>query len=287
MASEEAAGFQTAHGEIFHGDALQVLPALPAAHFQLIIADPPYFQVLTGEAWDNRWKSTDDYLEWTALWTRECLRVLRPDGLLYVFGQLGQREHVWLHVCSQFARDMRFHDMLIWDRVVGYNARRDSFTPQYEMILMLRGSQDIKPYFDKDAVRIPYDKATIKKYLGDKRYMNLAARERHLQRGKFATNILRVPSLKGSSKEKVGHPAQKPLALINQLILSSSRTGDNVLDPFFGSGTTGIAAENLGRRWVGIEENPGYVTMARNRIEGAAADRARTAPGSGEALPLV
>lgn len=259
-------------GTIHCGDALQFLPTLAEAQFQLIIADAPYYQVLTDEAWDNRWSSPDDYVEWMASWVRECGRVLRPDGLLYVFGQLGQREHVWLHVASRLAREMQFHDMIIWDRAVGYNERQDSFTPQYEMILVLRPSQAIKPYFDKGAVRLPYDHATIKTYLKDKRYKDREARLRHLELGKHATNILRVPSLKGISKEKTGHPSQKPLALISHLIRAASRPGDWVLDPFLGSGTTAVAAENLGRRWLGIEENPEYVAMAKSRIQAATVD---------------
>jgi len=98
------------------------------------------------------------------------------DGLLYIFGQLGKREHIWLHTCSLLAKEMQFHDMLIWDRAVGYNERRDSFTPQYEMILVLRQSADAKPYFDKDAVRIPYSEKRIAAYLGDKRYKDKRAR---------------------------------------------------------------------------------------------------------------
>jgi DNA modification methylase len=264
---------EISRGTILPGDALQILPSLPAAQFQLIIADAPYYQVLTDEEWDNKWASPDDYVEWMARWVRECRRVLRPDGLLYVFGQLGQREHVWLHVASHLAREMQFHDMIIWDRAVGYNERQDSFTPQYEMILVLRTSQQAKPYFDKSAVRIPYDPATIKTYLRDKRYKDREARLRHLERGKHATNILRVPSLKGSSSEKTGHPSQKPLTLINHLIRAASRPGDLILDPFLGSGTTAVSAENLGRRWLGIEENPAYVVMARNRIQKAAMAR--------------
>lgn len=253
-------------GQIITGDALAILPTLPARHFQLIIADPPYFQVLPGEEWDNAWHSAEEYLDWTVRWARECRRVLRPDGLLYVFGQLGRREHVWLHVCSRLAQEMQFHDMIIWDRAVGYNERHDSFTPQYEMVLALRQEANSKTYFDKDAVRIPYDEPTIRNYLRDKRYKNMEARERHLRRGKYATNILRIPSLKGASKEKIGHPSQKPVALINQLIRSGSRQGDAVLDPFLGSGTTAEAAENLARRWVGIEKNPEYTALAKKRI---------------------
>ena len=258
-------------GSIYLGDVLTVLPTLPSNHFQTIIADPPYFQVLLGESWDNTWKSADDYLDWTINWARECRRVMRNDGLLYIFGQLGKREHVWLHLCSLLAKEMQFHDMIIWDRAVGYNERSDSFTPQYEMILVLRHSANSSPYFNKDAVRLPYDEAKIQAYMRDKRYKDKEARESHLRKGKYATNILRIPSLKGSSKEQYGHQSQKPIALINHLIDSSSRKGDCILDPFLGSGTTAVSAEELGRTWVGIEKDQAYVEIAEKRLQGSLA----------------
>ncbi|MFM7180624.1 MAG: DNA-methyltransferase [Verrucomicrobiales bacterium] len=256
------------NGEIRHGDALEVLPTLPANHFQTVIADPPYFQVLLEQPWDNVWPSPDAYLQWTLEWVRECKRVLREDGLLYIFGQLGKREHVWLHTCSLLAKEMQFHDMIVWDRAVGYNERHDSFTPQYEMVLVLRQAEDSTPYFDKDAVRLPYDEETIQLYLKDKRYKDKASREQHLRKGKYATNLMRMPSLKGSSKEKIGHPSQKPITLIKHLIAASTREGDTVLDPFLGSGTSAAAAQELGRRWLGIETIPEYVEMAKQRIAG-------------------
>ncbi|MFA7342712.1 MAG: site-specific DNA-methyltransferase [Terrimicrobiaceae bacterium] len=259
-------GTKIGRGEILCSDVLGALPGIPDQCAQLIIADPPYFQVLLEHKWDNTWKSQEEYLEWTLKWADECKRILKPDGLLYIFGQLGKREHVWLHVCSALARKMAFHDMLIWDRAVGYNERSDSFTPQYEMVLALRTTPDAAPFFDKDAVRLPYDEATIQTYMRDKRYKDKQARETHLRRGKYATNILRVPSLKGLSGEKVGHPSQKPIALINALVESGSRAGDLVLDPFLGSGTTAESCEGLGRRWLGIESNPAYVEMAARRV---------------------
>jgi len=253
-------------GHLYHGDALEVLPRLSEEQFQLIVADPPYFRVLEEEAWDNTWKSAEEYLHWTVSWVRACQRVLRKDGLLYIFGQLGKREHVWLHVCSALTREMQFHDMIIWDRAVGYNERSDSFTPQYEMILVLRQEAESKPYFNKDAVRIPYDEATIQTYLKDNRYKDLAAREAHLRKGKYATNLLRVPSLKGNSKEKVGHPSQKPAALIRHLVASGSRPGDIVLDPFLGSGTTALVCQEMERKWLGIEYDKHYVSITKKRL---------------------
>lgn len=258
---------QIGEKKILQGDCQDVLETLAPEDFQMIIADPPYFQVLLEENWDNQWKSEEDYLVWTEDWIRKSSRLLKDDGLFFIFGQLGKREHLWLHVCSMATRILQFHDMLIWDRTVGYNERYDSFTPCYEMILVLRKSKEARPYFDKDAVRISYDDETKRQYLKDKRYKNLDARRTHLEKGKYATNILRVPSLKGSSKEKVGHPSQKPIKLIEMLVLSASREGDKVLDPFLGSGTTAVVCQNLNRQFVGIEIEKGYVEMAENRLK--------------------
>ncbi|MEO8072498.1 MAG: site-specific DNA-methyltransferase [Acidobacteriota bacterium] len=252
--------------KIYQGDCREKLDEFEENTFQAIVADPPYFQVLLGEDWDNQWKTEEDYLEWTEDWIAKSARVLKDDGLFFIFGQLGKREHLWLHVCSMATGILQFHDMLIWDRAVGYNERYDSFTPCYEMILMLRKSKNAKPYFDKDAVRTCYDDDTIKQYLKDKRYKDLDARAKHLEKGKYATNILRVSSLKGSSKEKVGHPSQKPIKLIEMLVLSATRENDFVLDPFLGSGTTALVCQNLKRNCVGIEIEQKYIEIAKNRL---------------------
>ncbi len=255
---------------VIQGDVLQELQKLPEDFAQTVIADPPYFNVLEDEAWDNQWKTPEAYLAWCEGWVGESIRVLRPDGLCFIFGQPGKREHTFIHLMSRLCQQHPFHDLIIWDRAVGYNERRDSFTPQYEMILVLRKGGRVK--FNKDAVRIPYEAAVIESYLRDKRYKDLDARKAHLNKGKFATNILRVTSLKGISKEKCGHPSQKPLALISKLIACSTDENDVVLDPFIGSGTSAIAAHKLGRQWLGIESSPEYVEMTRQRVA------AQTAP---------
>ncbi len=250
--------------KILRGDALKGLRKLPSGIAQAVIADPPYFNVLEDESWDTQWKNANAYLDWCQKWVAECLRILRDDGLCFIFGQLGKREHAFLHLMSRLTLQHQFHDLIIWDRAVGYNERRDSFTPQYEMILVLRKGDEVK--FNKGSVRLPYDAKTIKSYLKDARYKNKTARKTHLEKGKFATNILRVPSLKGISKEKCGHPSQKPLDLISKLIACSSDEQDLILDPFLGSGTTALAAEQQGRQWLGFEKNTSYIRMANERL---------------------
>jgi site-specific DNA-methyltransferase (adenine-specific) len=248
------------------GDCIALLLKLPADCARLCIADPPFFNVLVNEAWDTAWASQDEYLDWTAQWLEAAMRVLAPGGLLYCFGQLGKREHVMLHLMSQSAHKYAFHDLIIWDRAVGYSDRRDSFTPAYEMILVLR-KQGAPPYFDKDAVREEYSEQQKKLYARDKRYKDSAARLEHLEKGKYATNLWRIPSLKGAAKEKAGHPSQKPEALIERIIQSSSAPGDLIFDPFLGSGTTAVVAERLNRNWIGMEKNKAYVAMARTRLK--------------------
>ena len=255
-------------GVCWCGDAEDSMSHLLEESVQAVIADPPYFNVQTEEEWDTQWKTPEQYLAWTACWIDQAMRVMKQDGLMFIFGQLGKREHVFLHVMSSAARHYQFHDLIIWDRAVGYAARQDSFTSQYEMVLVLRKSDSVK--FFKDAVRLPYDAETIELYLKDKRYKDKASREAKLNGGKHATNILRVPSLRGSTTEKCGHPTQKPLALIEMLVQCCTDVGDTVLDPFAGSGTTAEAARKHGRRWIGIEKDSRYLEIMDKRLTGKA-----------------
>lgn len=251
--------------KIICGDCIAEMKQLPPEIARLAVADPPYYKVLLEENWDNVWDCESEYLSWTLQWIEAAMCVLMPGGLLYCFGQVGKREHVMLHLMSQTTQKYSFHDLIIWDRAVGYDNRCDSFTPAYEMILVLR--KDGPVYFDKDAVREPYDAHTIAHYQKDKRYKDREAREAHLAKGKYATNLWRIASLKGCSKEKVGHPSQKPEALIERIVRSSSAINDIVLDPFSGSGTVAVVANKLQRQWISIEKSEQYVEMSRQRLK--------------------
>ena len=251
--------------QVICGDCVEVMESLESECARLIVADPPYFNVLRDADWDTQWRTEEEYLKWTATWIRSAMRLLLPGGLLYCFGQVGKREHVFLHLMSRATTEYSFHDLVIWDRTVGYNDRRDSFTPCYEMILVLR-KEGATPLFDKDAIREPYDAQTVSRYSRDRRYKNMEARLIHLRKGKYATNLWRIPSLKGSGHEKVGHPSQKPLSLIERIVRSSSAPNDLVIDPFLGSGTTAVVAQTVNRRWLGIEQCSSYVEMSNNRL---------------------
>lgn len=253
----------------------EALRRLPAGLAQVVIADPPYYRVLEA-GWDNQWHNQGDYLDWSLSWVDAGMQVLRDDGVFFIFGQRGKREQVFIHLTSALCHRFQYHDTIIWDRVVGYNTRRDSFDPALEEILVLRKKDTVK--FHKERLRVPYAVEVIERYARDKRYADPIARRRHLEQGKYYRNILTVPSLRGSSREKCGHPTQKPVSLIRDLILASTDPGDIVLDPFFGLGTTGVAAEGLRRRWLGIESDPAYVSMAEARLAAARAVQSQPTP---------
>lgn len=250
---------------ILNADCLEILPQIEENSARLVIADPPYFRVLS-EEWDNQWADENEYLDWSLRWIRLAMRALVPGGLLYCFGQTGEREQVWLQLMARACCEFEYHDLIVWDRAVGYNERRDSFTPAYEMILALRKS-GATPYFDKDAVREPYDAQTQARYLKDKRYKNLVLRREHLKRGKYATNVWRVPSLKGTSREKCGHSAQKPQEIMRRLVLSSSRENELVIDPFAGCGTVAQVCAQHRQRCLSIEIDSHFAAIAQQRVE--------------------
>lgn len=223
--------------KVIHGDALEVLRAIPSGITQIAVHDGPDGKVLK-ERWDNQWHDLEEYLDGNLASVSECMRVLAEDGLCFFFGQVGKRQHAFLHLSSLLCRHLQFHDRLIWDRVIGYHERRDSLTPAYEEILVLRKSVAVK--FRKSAVRIPYDTPTIERYSRDKRYADRKARMKHLLKGKFVRNL-------------------------------STDPGDLVLDPFLGSGTTAVAARQLGRSCIGIEKEANYCHMAERRLAAAPA----------------
>jgi len=251
--------------QVICADVKDGLPRVSSRSVQLVLADGPYGKALKVR-WDNQWRGLKQFLEWYERCVSECLRVLRDDGACILFGQIGKRCHWFVHLQSYLSLRFpgHFFDRIIWDRIVGYSERRDSFTPAHEEALILRKSATTK--FRKDRVREPYTEEQQRQLMRDERYSDKKARAEHLAKGKYLRNIIRVPSLRGTSKEKCGHPSQKPLELIQALIALFTDRGDLVLDPFLGSGTTGVAAQLLGRPWIGIEKSRQHCWRAQKRL---------------------
>ena len=232
---------ETVHAVIV-ADCLEFLASLPDSSVQLVVCDPPY-NIRMAE-WDQR----RDYISWARLWLDEVYRVLSDTGNLVVFGGLQYQGEAGSGDLLAIVHDVRCRqlfslvNMIIWNYPNGMSAHR-FFANRHEEIIWL--SKSSKYFFDLDAVREPFDEETKRVYMKDKRL-----RPESILKGRNPTNVWRIPRLNGNAKERVGHPTQKPMAIIERLLLALSYEGSVVIDFFAGSAVTTRVAMELGRHSV-------------------------------------
>lgn len=230
---------RTTHCVLPGVDCVDLLGRLPDESVQLVVCDPPYNLKLAG--WDDR----SDYVEWAADWLAECVRVLRPTGSLALFGGLQFQDEAIggdLHALLHHARTtlpLRLVNLIVWHYRNGMSAHR-FFANRHEEIAWFAKTK--RYTFNLDAVRERYTPDVEKAYLRDKRLNPDSVR-----RGKNPTNVWEIPRLNANAKERVGHPTQKPIALVTRLVRALSNPGDVVLDFFAGSGVTAVTAMREGR----------------------------------------
>lgn len=224
---------------VLTSDCLDLLKQIPSQSVQLIICDPPYNIQVTD------WDVYHDYTKWAASWLSEAERVLTPTGNLAIFGGLqfqgeaGSGDLLSLMSYMRLHSSMLLVNLIVWNYPNGMSAQR-FFANRHEEIVWFAKTK--KYFFDLDAVREPYDENTKKLYLKDKRL-----RPESVEKGRNPTNVWQIARLNGNAKERVGHPTQKPLAVIQRLVRALSYPGSIVLDFFAGSGVTTRAAIEEGR----------------------------------------
>ncbi len=247
-------------------DALQGMQQLPDASIDLILADPPYG---LGKDYGNDSDKMEAaaYLEWTAAWLEIALPKLKPNGSLYIFltWRYSPEIFVWLK------QRMSMINEIIWDRRVpsmGGSVRR--YSSVHDTIGFFAKAKDY--YFDLDAIRIPYDAETKKA-----RSRKIFEGAKWLELGFNPKDVWSVSRLHKVHAEREDHPTQKPLEIIERMIKASCPPGGVVLDPFMGSGTTAVAAQNTGRHFVGYELNPDYSALIQARLQANQLRHAATA----------
>lgn len=260
--------YHHSNGTLFHGDALVWLQTLADASIDLAIADPPYN--LKKAEWDT-FESPDIYIDWSLQWIAEVARVLKPTGSLYLMG-FSETLADLKRPASRYFKGCRW---LIWHYKNKANLGQD-WGRSHESILLFRKTEFAS--INIDNIRIPYGNHTLKypnhpqamtsQYgNGDDcdRYQNWVPNPR----GAKPKDVIEIPTTCNGMREKTPHPTQKPEALIRKFVLASSNPGDWVIDPFSGSGTTLVVAEQLGRQWLGCDINLEYHEWAIRRIEAA------------------
>jgi len=253
------------HGELWVGDAIAWLRSLETESVDVVFADPPY-NIKKAE-WDT-FESQEHYVEWSLQWIREAARVLKPTGTLYICGFSEILADLKLSA-SRYFEGCRW---LVWHYKNKANLGSD-WGRSHESILHFRKSQQFT--FNTDDVRIPYGNHTLKypehPQAETSQYGKGSGRQDVLwqphPRGAKPRDVIEIPTTCNGMHEKTPHPTQKPEELLRKLVLASSNMGDLVVDPFLGSGTTAVVAEQLRRRWKGCDIALEYCQWAARRIE--------------------
>jgi modification methylase len=242
---------------ILVGDCVAHMNALPAGSVDLIFADPPYnLQLEQGltrpdqskvdgvdDDWD-KFASFAHYDAFTRAWLKAAQRVLKPDGAIWV---IGSYHNIFrLGVALQDLDFWMLND-IVWRKANPMpNFRGTRFTNAHETLIWASKSRDSRPTFNYEQLKLSNDDVQMR---SDWLFPICTGAER----------------LKDDNDDKL-HPTQKPEALLYRVLTATTKPGDVVLDPFFGTGTTGAVAKKLGRHFIGIEREDTYVAGALKRI---------------------
>ncbi len=244
-------------GQILSGDCIEAMRSLPSASVDCVFADPPYNLQLGGDLarpdgsavdavtdhWDQ-FESFKAYDDFTRAWLAEARRVLKPDGSLWVIGSYHN-----IYRVGAILQDLGFWILndIVWRKTNPMpNFKGTRFTNAHETLLWASMGEKAKYHFNYRAM----------KTLNDELQM----------RSDWLLPICSGPERLKEGGHKV-HPTQKPEALLYRVLLATTEQGDVVLDPFFGTGTTGAVAKRLGRHWIGCEREDVYREAALKRIE--------------------
>lgn len=239
-------------------DCMDFLTEIPDNSVQLICIDPPYNLELAG------WDIYDNYIEWASKWINEAYRVLADAGNLVIFGGLQFRDAKsgdLIDIIHYVRNSTKFRlvNTIIWYYKNGMSAHR-YFANRHEEAIWLTKTNDY--YFDLDSVRVPYSEEQLSCALKDKRL-----NPENTLKGKNPTNVWEIGRLNGNSKERVGHPTQKPVEIIERFIKALSYPGSVVLDFFAGSGTTGRVCIAEGRHCLMCDNNESTIGYFNKHLE--------------------
>ncbi len=245
------------NNKIVIGDCIEEMEKMPAGSVDMIFADPPYNLQLEGELHrpnnsrvdgvEESWDKFDSFAEYDTFsqqWLAAARRVLKDDGTIWVIGSY----HNIFRVGTTL-QDLGYWMLndVVWVKTNPMpNFRGRRFTNAHETLIWCAKSKDARYTFNYEAM----------KALNDDLQM----------RSDWVMPLCTGPERLKDADGNKAHPTQKPEALLYRAILASTQPGDVVLDPFFGTGTTGAVAKKLGRRYIGIERDPGYAAVATKRL---------------------
>jgi site-specific DNA-methyltransferase (adenine-specific) len=256
--------YEHPNGKLFQGDAIDWLCSLEDNTVDLIFADPPY-NIRKAE-WDN-FESQEEYIHWSMQWIEQASRVLKPNGTMYVCGFSEILADI-KHPAMRFFESCRW---IVWHYKNKANLGND-WGRSHESLIHFRKAK--KVILNVDDIRIPYGAHTLKYPLHPQAETSQYGRGGKRKDvwtphpgGAKPKDVIDIPTTCNGMGETTPHPTQKPEELIRKFVLASSNKGDVVLDPFSGSGTTLVVAEQLARKWLGCDLETEYNLWAMDRLD--------------------
>lgn len=285
--------------KIYLGDCNKELKKLPEKSVNLIVADPPYFKTIN-EEWDYKWRTEEDYVKWSEEWIKELSRVAKPNSSFWLFGYVKILSRL-LPIIEK--NGFVFRQQIVVDK--GMQAVAGRATKGYKMFptttesifFFVKNNQpNIKKFLKERQKELGLtakeinDKLGVKSnggglwslFTGENILAQIPTKERweklqeilDFKKDYDEVNFIFNPQMKLTDvwtdinfyKEERFHSTQKPLKLIERIIMASSNEESIILDPFMGSGTTAIAAKKLGRKFLGFEINKEYYEKANKRL---------------------
>jgi len=250
---------------IIHGNAFDVLGRLPTCGFDLLFADPPYNLTKRFGRGEFRRTSDDDYEAWIDSWLGKCAPLLKPSASVYICADWKSAGAVQ----RAGSRFFKLRNRITWEREKGRGAAAN-WKNSSEDIWFFTVSDDY--VFNAEAVKLK--RRVVAPYTENGEPKDWKRDDHGRSRLTNASNLwtdLTVPFW--SMPENTDHPTQKPEKLLAKILLASTNPGDNVLDPFAGSGTTTAVAKKLGRRFCVIETDEDHCLLAAKRVAMAEYDR--------------
>jgi len=220
-------------------DCLEFIKTIEDESVDLVLTDPPYYIGYDGgKGWDSKWDTEQDYLDWCKEWTSECVRVLKPNRCLYVWGTTKTDTFLKykLDVLNSFDK-LTYQNWIVWSYDWGGRTKK-TFARKHEDLLMYsKGEESVRKGVELNS------------------------------KGKIPTDVWQKNN-HTTSKEYCGwHPTQKPLELLERIIKANTNEGDIVLDLFSGSGSTAVATTNTRRKFMGCELDKEYYEKSLKRID--------------------
>ena len=252
------------------GDNLEILKTFPDNCIDLIYLDQPFFsnknyEVIWGDegeirSFQDRWAGgMEHYIEWLYERVEQMHRILKPTGSIYLHCDWHADAYIRVNILDKIFGYKYFKNEIIW-RYSSGGASKHFYSKNHDNIYFYTKSN--KYIFNPNDIKIPRTDEVIRRINSGTKNATRA-----IDTDKLPEDVFEIQYINAMAKERIGYPTQKPEALLERIIKASSNKGDIILDPFMGGGTTIVAAEKLGRQWIGIDQSVQAVKVTEFRLE--------------------